>query len=61
MGREREERREKKEKERKKWLNRGWLWWYRSIILRLEMLRQRDHEFEGSLGYKESLLPAQKT
>lgn len=61
MGRKSEEGKEgKKEKRRKKQLKRGWVWWYRSAILRLEV-RQRDHEFEGSLGYKESSLPAQRT
>lgn len=31
------------------------------LILGLEKLRQWDHEFEDSLGYKESSRPVQRT
>jgi hypothetical protein len=35
----------------------GWLWWHRSVILALSMLKQEDHEFKDNLSYIERPCP----
>jgi hypothetical protein len=35
-------------------------WWYTPIIPALKRLRQKDHEFQPSLGYRNKIL-SQKT
>jgi hypothetical protein len=31
----------------------SWTWWNMPVILALRRLRQEDHEFKCSLGYRE--------
>jgi hypothetical protein len=38
----------------------GWAWWLISIIPALMRLRQKDHQFQASLGYMVRLSKKQK-